>query len=227
LPRLSLIVEGRGDVLAAPELASRILSQYHRFGVTFAEPKNAHGVGGLTVPGGVERLVQLAMNEPGSSGIVIICDSDGPCPGGLACGLAERVRAIKPRVPVGVVAAQREYEGWFLASMDSIAGRDLDGRPGVLEGSTCDSPETETDAKGWISRHMRPGRAYKETLDQLAMTRLIDIGVAHARSRSFRHLGKTLIEIVDAMDANALLVIPPRPAALPSPGAVGNAQTDA
>ncbi len=126
----------------------------------------------------------------------------------MALELAGRARALNPRIPVAVVIAKCEYEAWFLASLASIAGAGIDGRPGIPVGTTCGDPETIGDAKGWITRCLPHGRAYKETLDQLAMTRLLDIGQAHANSRSFRRMCKAIIELCTAIETGTVEVTP-------------------
>ena len=67
-------------------------------------------------------------------------------------------KAQKPRKTV----ARREYEAWFLAAADSIAGRQ--GLPGDI--AAPNEAESIRDANGWLTSRMPPGRAYKETRDQ-------------------------------------------------------------
>lgn len=208
MPRIVPIVEGEGESDAAPELIGRILREYQRHNVRPSSVKKAQGVGGLTRVGGLERLLQLACNEADASGILVIRDADELCPRDVARDFARRARAVNPRIPVAIVVAKCEYEAWFLASLESIAGAEIDGRPGILANATCDEPESERSAKGWITRHMPGSRAYKETLDQLAMTRLIDIGHAQRNSRSFRRLCKAVIELCNAIDSGIGMVTP-------------------
>ena len=202
------VVEGPGELDAVPELIRKVLREYQKSDVAVAHPKNAHGVGGLTVAGGLERFLRYALNEPGVSGVLILRDADNECPYDLAQDLATRARALNAPVPVAVVVAKCEYEAWFLASIETIAGLDLDGRPGISGGTTCQDPEAQGDAKGWITRAMPGSRAYKETFDQLAMTRLLDIGVAHRNSRSFRRFCKAVVELCSAFDRGTSDVTP-------------------
>ena len=113
------------------------------------------------------------------------------------------------RFPVVIVIAKCEYEAWFLASLETIAGQSFDLRPGLPEDSSYpDDVEARVGVKGWITRQLPEGRIYKETLDQVAMTRLIDLEKARQRSRSFRRLCHALEQAVTAIDSGQKLVTP-------------------
>ena len=84
--------------------------------------------------------------------------------------------------------ARREYEAWFLASIPAIAGREI--RPGlsIPAGTVFDGdPEEKRGAKEWLTKHYPRGKAYKPTMDQLALTKMIDF--AMLRSRGVRAFG--------------------------------------
>jgi hypothetical protein len=92
--------------------------------------------------------------------------------------------------PVVVVCATCEYESWFLASLHTIM-------PGVtFEGD----PEKECGAKGWLTRQMPAGHAYKETSDQVRMTNDLDIPHVTRHSRSFRRMVEAVGELLEAID---------------------------
>jgi hypothetical protein len=67
-----------------------------------------------------------------------------------------------------------------------MAGRPLKDpngqmRQGLRQGVVFQgNPEEIRGVKEWLSRHFPPGRAYKPSLDQLALTRLIDLHVLRA-----------------------------------------------
>ena len=71
-----------------------------------------------------------------------------------------------------------------------------------------DNVEDIRGAKEWISRRMPSGRRYKETSDQENLTPYIDFDLAHFRSRSFRRLCHAVEELVDAIDAESLIITP-------------------
>jgi len=57
-------------------------------------------------------------------------DADDDCPATMGPELLKRARAAVPHTPVGLVLAKCEFEAWFLASAESLAGRR--GLPDVL-----------------------------------------------------------------------------------------------
>jgi Domain of unknown function (DUF4276) len=82
---------------------------------------------------------------------------------------------------VSVVLAKREFEAWFLASAQSLAGNF-----GFLADMEAPAdPEGVRGAKGWLSRHRPRGHPYKETVDQAVLTSAFDIGRARKHSPSF------------------------------------------
>jgi len=65
----------------------------------------------------------------------------------------------------------------FLPCLDRMAGQLLDGRPGLRAGTTWDRPawEARRGIKEWLSSQFMGQRSYKPTVDQLAMTRFLDL----------------------------------------------------
>lgn len=208
MPKIVPIVEGPGEVEAVPVLLNKVLTDLSRNEILVAQPKNAHGVGNLTGQGGLERFLRYAFNEPDAAAVLVIRDADTGCPVTMARDLADRARSLKPPIPVAIVVAKCEFEAWFLASLPTIAGRSVLGRPGIIAGTTCDDPEAIGDVKGWIGRHMPGSRTYKETFDQSPMAAMIDTGIAQYNSRSFRRLWKAVRELVDAHDRSETGVTP-------------------
>ncbi len=51
-------------------------------------------------------------------------------------------------------------------------------RPGFVEGAVWDgaSWEARRGIKEWLTRQFPPNRSYKPTIDQLPMTRMLDLG---------------------------------------------------
>ena len=78
----------------------------------------------LLKDGELERAVELAAVQAGTDGcILILLDADDECPAELGPGLLQRARTRRPDCAISVVLAKAEYEAWFLAAGDSIAGR--------------------------------------------------------------------------------------------------------
>ena len=203
------VVEGDGEVEAVPLLLRRLQNEYRRWDLQIARPKNAHGRDNLLRPGGLERFLRYAWLEPDCIAVLILLDAHEDCPKEIAPQLAARARALNPPCPVAIVLAKCEYEAWFLASLETIAGHDLKGRVG-LPAEVCFEGDVEAvqGAKEWISQKMPSGRISKETFDQAPMSNLIDLALVRGRSRSFRRLEHAFQEIMEAVDRGQKGVTP-------------------
>ena len=120
------IVEGPGDVSALPHLLVRILQQIHcRPDIMVAHGKtrvvNAQNRSNLGKK--LEKFLGHAQNKPDCSAILVLVDADDDCPVTEAQSLSQRCQAIGVGVPVQVVYAHREFESWFLASLETIKGQ--------------------------------------------------------------------------------------------------------
>ena len=91
--------------------------------------------------------------------------------------MAAWLRRLGLPFPAAVVLLHPEYEVGFLPCIDLIAGRLLDGRPGLEAGTVWDGPswEARRGVKEWLSHRFPRNRRYKPTLDQLPMTRMLDL----------------------------------------------------
>lgn len=174
-----------------------------RYDIQIARPKNANGRGNLTKEGGLERFVKYAWKEPDCGAILVLLDSEGECPRSIAMDFSKRILTMGVIFPVVIVIAHRMYEAWFLASIATIAGH-LDLPAGLL-------PPLDAEAvgspKAWINDKLPPGRAYKETQDQEAMTHLMDITLA-STTKSFRRLRHAIDQALDAIDTQIIKVTP-------------------
>ena len=127
--------------------------------------------------------------------VMVLFDLEDDCPREIALQVAEQIRARGPwPFSVVVVCAYREYESWFLASLETIC----DGvrYPG--------DPEGPRDAKGWLERRF----GYQETRDQAAYTQDLDIAVAAEQSRSFRRLCHAFAQIAASCEDDRVIVTP-------------------
>jgi len=203
------IVEGTGEVGAVPILVRKLLGEMGRWDIEVVTPKNAHSRNNLLKVGGIERFIQLVASESDRCGILVLLDADKQCAVELATGLAERIRRSGCSHPAVVVCATREYEAWFLASLESLVGRDIGGKPGLPDGLVYDGEvEDLPNAKEWLSKHFPGSRAYKETLDQPPLTHHIAMDLALRRSRSFRRLYHAIEELVAAVDDRSVGITP-------------------
>src|SRR5262249_12262337 len=143
------IVEGDGEVQALPVLIRKIASRIDP-GLSIHIPRPVK-LGRARMDArsdDLERMIRVAMThlQPPRALLVLLDADDDPDPTALASRLLVRVEAARSDVPSAVVVAVREYEAWFLAAAESLAGRR--GLPdGLLPPP---NPEAIRDAKGWL-----------------------------------------------------------------------------
>jgi hypothetical protein len=185
--RIAVIVEGHGEVQAVPVLLRRVLAL--RDPATAWEvkpPIRVHRDKFINDTYEFRRHLLLAAGKAGGNGaVLVILDADDDCPKRLGPELRERAVRIASHIAIHVVLANREYEAWFLACADALAGHR--GLPSDL--APPEDPEGIRGAKEWLSKRMG---GYDPRLDQAPLTSRIDIAAAQRRSRSFRKLIKDL-----------------------------------
>ena len=186
--RIAAIVEGHGEVEAVPILLRRIApSVSPSLAVKVLKPIRI-GRYKILKPGELERAVELAARQTGRGGcILILLDAEDDCPAELGRVLLERAIDARRDRDIRVVLAKREYEAWFLAAANSIAGERGFG-PLV---SPPSDPESIRDAKGWLTARLPSGQSYRETLDQPALTAIFDLATARS-APSFDKLWRDL-----------------------------------
>ncbi len=198
-PRIIAIVEGPGDRLAASGLVRRILHErLLRYDITVLKSKVAGGKPALLKK--LEQLLRYATFEA-CDAILVLVDADKECPSEEAIRVAEKASALNLNVPVAVVYAKAEYETWFICSLVPNGGMPIRERLGIS--SSVNAPQNAEDitgAKGWLTRNMPYGRAYRETQDQERLTYCIDLKLTHSTSRSFQRFCHAVEELVDAID---------------------------
>ncbi len=203
MPKIVPIVEGDGEVTAVPVLLRKILTRDLRFDVQIARPKSANGRTNLIKEGGLERFIRYAWKERDCGAILILLDAENECPEDIARDFSKRAEALGVLFPVVIVVAKRMYEAWILASISTIAGR-----LGLPSGLTPPADvEAVPNPKTWIDERLPPGRAYKETQDQEAMTVFMDLALAGS-ARSFQRLEHGVQEALEAIDAGAKMITP-------------------
>jgi hypothetical protein len=185
---IGLIVEGQGEELAVPFLIRRI-AQARGFYIqikcqVWRVPKTQLPRGGQRMgqapelKRAVEGLTrQIGRNRP----IMILLDADEDCPQDLATNLKSRCLAEHADVKVSIVIAKKEYEAWFLAAANSLAGQ-----RGLATSLTPPSdPESIRGAKEWLTEHMSSDQSYSPTRHQSVYSELMDLSEART-ARSFR-----------------------------------------
>jgi hypothetical protein len=186
------IVEGHGEVAAAPVLLRRLLhDQAACYEMDVGTPIR-RTQSQFRSKETVQAAVRLAKLQPQCAAIVLLFDGEDDCPKALAETVREWAKDAAAGTPCDVVIAYREYETWFVAALESLRGN-----YGIREDAAAPTnPESRRDAKGCLEEFMPPTRAYSETGDQPAMSQLFDMALAHQRNRSFRKLVKTIGDLL-------------------------------
>ena len=187
------IVEGQGDEAAVPLLLRRLRDEAQAWGL---EVGRAHRRGRtqLVKKDSLQIAVRVAALREDCAGILILFDADDDCPAELAPTLEQWAREATGEIPCAVVMATREYEAWFLASIEALRGKG-----GILpEAASHPHPEAPRDAKGELEQRMPGGASYSPTVDQAALTAHLDLASTYQRCRSFRKLVNAFGELAAA-----------------------------
>lgn len=177
------IVEGDGEVRALPVLLRRMIGIANAYSIGISRPIRRSRTQ-LAREDGVREAVRLARLEPDCAAILIVFDGDDDCPKELAPRVESWGQSEAAPLPCHVVMANREYESWFLATIESLRG---------IRGIRHDAgshphPESRRGAAEELERRMTPNRSYSKTADQPALTAAFDMAEAHRRCRSFRRM---------------------------------------
>lgn len=177
------IVEGPGEVAAVPLLLRRLMDEAQAWELEVGRPHRRQRTQ-LVKKDSLQRAVRVAALQDNCAAILVLFDADDDCPKELAPTLEVWAREAAGGKPCAVVMANREYEAWFLASIEALRGT-----ASLLPDATShDEPEVPRDAKGEVERRMRAGASYSPTVDQTPLTAHLDLRNAYRRCRSFRKL---------------------------------------
>ena len=177
------IVEGYGEVQAVPVLLRRLRDECEAFGIDVNRPIRATR-SQLVREDTLKQRVNLALLQEHCGAILIIFDADDDCPKELAPVIQQWANEESGLVSSAVVIANREYEAWFLASIESLRGQ-----RGIRDDAVSHpNPESPRAAKYALEERMTEGASYSETVDQPALTALFEMERAYASCRSFRRL---------------------------------------
>ena len=191
--KVYLIVEGHGEVTAAPVLLRRLLWDCAQsYGVDIGSPVIRRTQSQLTREVGVGDAVRLAMAQPDCAAVLVLFDGEDQCPVELAAKVRLWAQAAAGQIPCEVVIAYREYETWFLAALESLRGRCRIAE----DASAPANPELKRDAKGALEEFMPSGASYAPTIHQQKLSAVFDMSLAHQRNRSFRKLTKAVGDLL-------------------------------
>ena len=192
--KIQPIVEGYGEVSAFPVLLRRLVVQAGAWKVDVGRPirkKRSQ----LVRENELKKTVRLALMQPDCSAVLILFDGDDDCPAELGQAIQAWAESEAGDVPCEVVIAQREYEAWFLASIESMLGY----RRIRADAQSHPNPEQPRGAKGQLEARMEAGATYLETTDQPALSAKFSLATAYERCRSFRKLASSFGRLVRSM----------------------------
>ena len=188
------IVEGHGDAEAVPVLLRRIFAQVQAYHVEVARPflvkRNR-----VVKPGELERaLLQAARDRTDAASVLVLLDADDDCPAELGPELLARCQQTT-NLPVAVVLANKEFEGWFLGAKESLRGT-----RGIRHDAVAlPHPEGIRGAKERLSQNMDRSR-YLAVYDQPALAEQMDLEMARQRCPSFEKFLRDVTSLVSAME---------------------------
>ena len=168
-----VLVEGQGEVQAVGNLLARLCA------ATGAALKWSRPVRwpNLHLERGLRTGAEFIRAKPDVRALLVLRDEDDACPKHRGPEMAAWLRRLGLPFPSAVVLLHPEYEVVFLPCLDLMAGKPLDGRPGLATGTEWNgaSWEAKRGVKEWLSHRFPRNRRYKPTLDQLPMTRMLDL----------------------------------------------------
>jgi len=202
--KIYAIVEGQGEAnppngkpSAVVVLIGKMLTELNYWNLYPAEKRQPFRMsyGDFFKNNKLENAIRYHGTFDDCAALLILLDMDDDCPREKAKELVSRIHQMGSLpFSVVVVCAKREFESWFLASLETIH----DGQ--IYD----DAPENKRDAKGWLRKNFK----YKQTRHQAIYTQKLDIALARERSRSFRRLYHAFQELVDAAEKGQIIITP-------------------
>lgn len=192
--KIQPIVEGHGEVSAFPVLLRRLVVQAGAWNVDVGRPIRKSRTQ-LVRETELKKAVRLALLQPDCSAVLILFDGDNDCPAELGQAIQAWAESEAGDMPCEVVIAHREYEAWFLASIESMLGY----RRIRADAQSHPNPEQPRGAKGQLEARMEAGATYLETTDQPALSAKFSLATAYQRCRSFRKLASSFGRLVRSM----------------------------
>lgn len=176
------IVEGHGDAAAIPVLLRRLVDLAKAWdAVRIGQPIRCNR-NQLLQEAQLRKRVRVARLREDCGAIMVVFDSDRDCPVERAGQVREWAVAEAAPGYCDVVLAQREYEAWFLATVESLRTH----RSVKSDAVSLPHPESPLDAKGRLEAMMRI--SYSERTHQPAFSAIFCMADAYACCRSFRKL---------------------------------------
>jgi Domain of unknown function (DUF4276) len=188
------VVEGHGEVKTVPLLLRRIAQEHQIY--NFLAPE------AMRVPKGrikddLGRILNLANIEfqarNVNGAVLIVLDADDDCPAELGIFLRGKAQEAQADIPVVIAVANKEFEAWYLAGIQSLQGKY--GLPDTIIAPT--SPENIRDAKGWLNKYMG---SYSPTIHQEKFAAVLDLQIAR-QSQSFARFYDRVSQLLQTLKA--------------------------
>lgn len=194
--KIQPIVEGHGEVRAVPVLLRRLRDEAQAFALDVNPPIRLNR-SDLLNETRLRQTVKLALKQSGCAAVRVMFDADRDCARELATRALEWVRHECGPTPSSVVVPVKEFEAWFLASLESLRGC-----RGVRDDAVSHpNPEEPRGAKMKLEAALSKARSYSETADQAAFAAEFDLGAAYRACRSFRKLVSDFGRIAEELGA--------------------------
>lgn len=185
---IACVVEGHGEVEALPVLVRRIACE-NEIAVLVRKPHRVSRSKPWSEWARAVALQQSALNGT-AGGVIVLLDADDDEPQVIQEDIAKEVNERTGRTDTVICVAVREYESWFLASIDSLRSHPLVRDDASFEGN----PDSVRNAKGMMRRLMET--SYSEVLHMPKFTALIDLGLSRERSQSFAQFYDKLLALL-------------------------------
>ena len=122
-----VLVEGQGEVLAVGNLLTRLCADRGAT-LTWSTPVRWPN---LHLERGLRKGAEFVRAKPDVRALLVLRDEDDACPKHRGPKMAYWLRSLGLPFPSAVVLLHPEYEVVFLPCLDLMAGKLLDGRPGL------------------------------------------------------------------------------------------------
>ncbi len=193
--QIGCIVEGKGEEEAVPILIRRVAASLYPELPIGKLPLIRVSRSKIIQEDELERVVEyLARKIRGRGAIFVLLDSDDDCPAQLGPELLCRARQARSDLPIAVVLAKHEFEAWFLAAAESLQGQ----RGLRNDFLPLNDPEGIRGAKGWLRQQLESGEAYRETVDQPALTARFDLDQAR-QADSFDKCYRDIVRLLNEL----------------------------
>lgn len=192
--KIQPIVEGQGEVAAVPVLLRRLVEKARAWKIKIEKPIRAPRSHILNEER-LRKLVTFAVRQRRCDAILIMFDGDRDCPAELGMTVHKWAVTVASHIPCEVVIPQREYEAWFLATIESLRGHS-----GIKNDAIAHHyPEAPYGAKEQLEAQMQVGKSYLETKHQASFSAQFSMEDAFCRCRSFRKLTTSFGSLLQRM----------------------------